>query len=132
MGIPIDLIDLMTIYGDEEGSKASHITLVLITQEEELGQPSTLASDYLIWNPLEGELEARNTLDTVFHNILETQPLGEIQPHYDISKNDIVAREQEEGMGKLEISILMNKILANIDPLPTSPYKKNTLLNEED
>jgi hypothetical protein len=48
MGIPTIFIYLITIYNDEEGSKSSHITLVLITQEEELGQTSTLASDYLI------------------------------------------------------------------------------------
>jgi hypothetical protein len=47
-GMPIVLIYLITIYDDEEGSKASHITLVLITQEEEPGETSSPASDDLV------------------------------------------------------------------------------------
>jgi hypothetical protein len=48
MGITIDLIDLMNIYGDEEGLEASHITQVLITHEEELGETSFPASGDLV------------------------------------------------------------------------------------
>jgi hypothetical protein len=51
MGMPTVLIDLITIYDDEEGSEASRITLVPITQEEEPGETSAPAFDVLIPNP---------------------------------------------------------------------------------
>jgi hypothetical protein len=51
MGMPTVLIDLITIYDDEEGSEASHITLVPITQEEEPGETSAPTFDVLVPNP---------------------------------------------------------------------------------
>jgi hypothetical protein len=103
---------------------------VLITQEEEPGETSAPASDDLVLNPQEGDLEARTTLDTVFLNQLETQSCQ--QPHDDNSKNDMDAGEQEEGMGQPEISIPMTELSANTDPLPTSPSKTKTLSTDED
>jgi hypothetical protein len=68
MGMPTVLIDLITIYDDEEGSEASHITPVPITQEEEPGETSAPASDDLVPKPQEGDLGARTTLNTIFLN----------------------------------------------------------------
>jgi hypothetical protein len=98
---------------------------MLITQGEEKGETSPPASDDFVLKPEEGDLEDRTTLNTLFLN-----QLG-IQPHDDISKNDMVVGGKEEGMGKLEISILMVELLANIDPLPTSPSKAKTLSTNE-
>jgi hypothetical protein len=124
--IPIIPIDLITISDDEEGSEASNITLVLITQEEVPGETFAPAFDDLVLNPQEGDLEARTTLDTIFLEQLE------IQPHDDSSKNDMVAGGQEEGMGHLEIGIPTNELSINIDPLPTSPSNTKTSSTDED
>jgi hypothetical protein len=72
--MPTVLIDLITIYDDEEGSEASHITLVPITQEEELGETSTPTFDVLILNPQEGDHEAKSTLKVEFIDQMGTQP----------------------------------------------------------
>jgi hypothetical protein len=81
MDMPTILIYLITIYDDEEGSESSCITLVR--------------------KPQEGGLGARTSINTIFVNQLETQSLGETQPHDDSSKNDMDTEEQEEGMGYL-------------------------------
>jgi hypothetical protein len=65
------LIDFITIYDDGEGSEASHITPVPITQEEEPRETSAPTSYVLIPNPQEGDLEDRNTLGTKFLDQLE-------------------------------------------------------------
>jgi len=51
--------------------------------------------------------------------------LGGTQPHDENSKNEMVVRVQEEGMGHPKISIPMIELLASTDLLPTSSYKKN-------
>lgn len=70
--MPIVLIDLITIYEDEEGSKSSCITLVPITQEEDPRETSAPTFDVLIPNPQEGDYEARNILKTEFLDHLGT------------------------------------------------------------
>jgi hypothetical protein len=58
--------------------------------------------------------------------------LGGTQPYDENSKNEMVVRVQEEGMGHPEISILTIELLASVDILPTSPYnKKNSSTNKE-
>jgi hypothetical protein len=126
MGMPTVLIDLITIYDDEEGSEASCITPVPITQEEEPGETSAPASDVLIPNPQEGDHEARNTLDTEFLDQLGTQPQN------DSSKNDLGAGEQEEEMQQPKIDISTVELPANVDPLPTSPSRTKTPSADED
>jgi hypothetical protein len=98
--MPIILIDLITIYDDVEGSEASHMTLVPITQEDKLGETSAPASDDLVPKHQEGSLGARTTLNTAFLNQLETQSSRETQPHDDNSENYMDTGEQEEGMGQ--------------------------------
>jgi hypothetical protein len=91
-GLPTILIDLISIYVDEEGLKASHITPVPITQEEEPVETSTPTFDVLIPNPQEGDHEARSTLDTKFIDQLGTHLQN------DSSKNDLGTGEKEEEM----------------------------------
>jgi hypothetical protein len=68
MGMPTILIDLITIYDDEEGSEASHITPVPITQEEELGETSAPAS--MIWSQIpKKETWKLGTLLTLYFSI---------------------------------------------------------------
>jgi hypothetical protein len=99
---------------------------VPITQEEEPGETSTLAFDDFIPNPQEGDLESRNTLDTIFLNQLGTHPQD------DRSKNDLDTCEQEEGMGQPEIDIPMTELSTNIDPSHTSPFRIDTLSVDDD
>jgi hypothetical protein len=79
MGMPTVLIDLITIYDDEEGSEASRITPVPITQEEEPGETSAPASDVLIPNPRKatmrlGTLWTLNFSINWEHNLRMTAP----------------------------------------------------------
>jgi len=53
-------------------------------------------------------------------------------PQDDKSKKKLDTCEQEEGTGHLEINIPMAKISSNIDPSPTYPYRKKTLLADEE
>jgi len=89
MVVPIVLIDLITIYDDEESSKVSRITPVPITEEEEPKETSTPSSDALTPNPQEGNHETWKTLEIEFLDQLGTQPQS------DSSKNYLGAGEQE-------------------------------------
>jgi hypothetical protein len=72
MGVPIVLIDLITIYDDDEGLKASRISPVLITQEEEPGEVSAPAPDEIVPKSQEGDLEDKITTNIVYFNPLGT------------------------------------------------------------
>jgi hypothetical protein len=89
-GMPNVLIYLITIYDNEEGSEASRITPVPITQEEEPGETYSPTFDVLIPNPQEGDHEAKITLETEF-----VDKLGR-NPHNESSKNELGSGEQEE------------------------------------
>jgi hypothetical protein len=124
--VPIVLIDLITIYDDEESSKVLRITLVPITQEEVPGETSAPITDVLIPNPHEGDHKARSTLDIEFLDQLGTHPQNAS------SKNVLGVGEQEDEMEKPEINTSMAKLPANFDPSPTSLVRtKNLSVNED-
>jgi hypothetical protein len=84
------LIDLITIYDDEESSEISLITLVPITEEGEPGETSALTPKALTSIPQEGDDKAGSMIDTKF-----LYQSG-IQPKMDGSKEELGSGEQEE------------------------------------
>jgi hypothetical protein len=84
------LVDLITIYGNEESSRVSLITLIPITEEGEPGQTSALTPEDLNSIPQEGDDQARSMMDTKFLD------QSRIQHKMDNSKEKLGSGEQEE------------------------------------
>jgi hypothetical protein len=101
--VPTILVDLITIYDDDEGSEVSHISLVVITQEESPGEVSTLAPDEIVPESREGGQDATIASEVEFLSSMEKQPMGETQPHGASSKDDMDTGEQGGTMKPPEI-----------------------------
>jgi hypothetical protein len=128
--VPAVLVDLITIYDDDEGSEVSHISPVVITQEESPGEVSALAPDKIVMEPQEGGLDARITTDVELLSSLETQPTGETQSHGANSKDDMDMGEQggtmklpKSGIPPAELSIGME-----LPPTPSSGVKTQLII----
>jgi hypothetical protein len=87
MGVPNPLFYLINIHDDEESSKISLVTMIPIKEEKEPGGTSSPSPDALVPNPLQGDHEADNVLDSAFLNLSETPK--------DSSRDDIGSRGQK-------------------------------------
>jgi hypothetical protein len=90
--VPNVLIDLITIYDDDESSRVSLITTIPIIKEEEPGETSSPTSEYFPSIPNEGINKAGSNLDTKFLD------QSGIQPNKDNSKDELGSGEQDEEM----------------------------------
>jgi hypothetical protein len=70
-GVPTVLVDLITIYDDEKGLEVSHISPVVITQEEIPSRVSTLTPDEFVPEPQEVPQDAIIIVDVEFLSSLE-------------------------------------------------------------
>jgi hypothetical protein len=131
-GVPTILVDLITIYDDDEGSEVSHISLVVITQEESPGEVSTLAPDEIVPESREGGQDARITIDVEFLSSLETQPTGETQSHGASSKDDMDMGEQGGTMKLPEIGTppAEPSIGTELPPTPSSGVKTQLIIED--
>jgi hypothetical protein len=129
-GVPTILVDLITIYDDDEGSEVSHISLVVITQEEIPGEVSSLAPDEIVLEPREGDQDARITTDVEFLSSLETQLTGETQQHGASSKYDMDMGEQGGTMKLPEIGTppAEPSIGTELPPTPSSGVKTQLII----
>jgi hypothetical protein len=88
--VPNVLIDLITIYDDEEISEVSLITPVPIKEEGEPGETSAPTPEALTSIPQEGDNKAGSIMDTEFLD------QSGIHPKKDSSKDELGSGEQEE------------------------------------
>jgi hypothetical protein len=118
IGVPNTLFDLITIYDDEESSKVSLITPIPITEEKEPGGTYAPTLDASIPNPLQGDHEAKSTLETEFLNLSGTPK--------DSSRDELGSGEQEEELQQLEIDTSTINHQVSVEHVIVSPIKVDT------
>lgn len=128
--VPTVLVDLITIYDDDEGSEVSHISLVVITQEKSPSKVSALTPDEIIPKPREGGQDAKITIDVELCSSLETQSTGETQSHGASSKDDMDMGEQGGTMKLPEIGNppAEPSIDTELPPTPSSRVKTQLII----